>query len=79
MPWCNHCLVNHDGPCLDERKRQEVMGALDGLLGNEVRMCLTCGVEEPFCPVQTSVMFGHAPASRPHRHRCPLRNNRPAA
>jgi hypothetical protein len=75
MAWCNHCLSNHDGPCLDERMRHDVMGALDGLLGSEARTCPTCGVEEPFCPVQTSVKFGQAPASRSVRRRCPLRAN----
>jgi len=36
------------------RLRQDVMGALDGLLGSEARMCRTCGVEGPFCPSNLS-------------------------
>ena len=66
-------LSKHEGLSRDAHMRHEVMGALDGLLGNEARTCLTCGVEGSFCPVQTSVMFGQAPASRPVPRRYPLR------
>lgn len=72
MGWCNGCLVDHEGPCIDERRRRELRGALDGLLGKGARVCPYCGVEEPFCPVLAPGSTVQAPASSPRT--CPLRS-----
>jgi hypothetical protein len=71
MTWCNECLSNHEGPCLDERKRLELRGVLDGLLGKKVHICPYCGVEEPFCPVLA--LSGSVQAPTSSGRRCPLR------
>ena len=73
MAWCNECLVDHEGQCLAERRRQDVMGVLRGLLGSGSRMRPTSGVEEPFCPVRASAELAQAPASRYTKRRCPTR------
>lgn len=72
MAWCSNCLAEHEGPCLDELRRNDVRGALGGFLGNRVTVCPTCGVELPFCPVCSNV-----PAS-PNPPKCSCLDARPA-
>lgn len=47
MPWCEHCLTDHSGLCLDERRRREFARALTG----RSDACPYCGVDGPLCPV----------------------------
>ncbi len=30
MTWCERCVADHDGPCIDEFARREVSEALEG-------------------------------------------------
>ncbi len=30
MTWCERCLADHEGPCLDQSARREISDALDG-------------------------------------------------
>jgi hypothetical protein len=43
MSWCDRCLSNHDGPCLEERKRLEVQLQLAAYRGDGTESCPFCG------------------------------------
>lgn len=47
MAWCEQCLLDHTGPCLDERRRRDFAQAL----AQRSRACPYCGVDGPVCPV----------------------------
>lgn len=51
MSWCERCLTDHVGLCLDERRRLSLGRLLAGSPVTNLRACPYCGVDGEHCPV----------------------------
>jgi hypothetical protein len=43
MSWCDRCYVDHDGSCLEDRKRREFERQLAALTDGRREPCPFCG------------------------------------
>jgi len=52
MSWCQRCLTDHAGLCLDERRRLEFGSTLGASRAAASHRCPYCGVDGRQCPVR---------------------------
>jgi hypothetical protein len=52
MSWCHHCLTDHAGLCLDERRRLEFRMTLRATVATSGEPCPYCGVDGEQCPIR---------------------------
>lgn len=71
MSFCNHCLTDHAGLCLDEQRRRELLRILQG----RSTACPYCGVDGTLCPVLAAPRAGLKGAAR----ECSIAAARPKA
>lgn len=43
MAWCDRCFSDHDGPCLEDRKRYELGRELAAFRTDRTEPCPFCG------------------------------------
>ena len=58
MTWCDNCLSDHSGACIEDAKRLEVLSELAAFLSHGRQPCPFCGGRGSGGP------FGYAPAVR---------------